>query len=180
MYESNVSLQVVRCSETAKLPTKGTKDAACLDLYLDLEQFVKEHPHIKHSDMYDAEHKTLTLTPVGRACDSEHYDTYFFAPITLPAGFRMAVPEGWEGQIRDRSGMGEEWDVFHGTIDSDYRGQVYVRITPKPNQEGAPMLTHGQRFAQIAIRQVPFVTVEEVPSLPDTKRGEGGFGSTGK
>lgn len=99
----------------------------------------------------------------------------------VPCGFALAVPLGFEGQIRPRSGLAirEGITVVNspGTIDSDYRGEVKVALI---NLGTTPFsIERGMRIAQILIAPVPRVVWEEVPQLPATSRGEGGFGHTG-
>lgn len=102
--------------------------------------------------------------------------------ITLvPTGFAMAVPRGYEAQIRPRSGIAVKHGVSvvnsPGTIDADYRGEVKIALI---NLGKAPyLIRRGDRIAQMVIKKVTqarFVVVEE---LDDTKRGAGGFGHTG-
>lgn len=100
----------------------------------------------------------------------------------LPTGISIAIPPGYEGQVRPRSGLALKHGVTlpnsPGTIDSDYRGEVKVIVA----NIGAEPVTfrHGDRIAQLVIAPVTHVKVEEAPRLPDTPRGEGGFGSTGR
>lgn len=102
--------------------------------------------------------------------------------ITLiPTGFRMAVPVGYEAQIRPRSGLavkhGLSMPNTPGTIDADYRGEVKVPLI----NLGKKMfiITRGMRIAQMILKPVPRVQWQVVDELPDTSRGEGGFGHTG-
>lgn len=99
----------------------------------------------------------------------------------LPTGFCMAIPEGYEGQIRLRSGFALETGLVlpnaPGTIDSDYRGEVKVLVLnagPKP-----VLVTRGQRVAQLVISPVVGCDWSESGELPVSSRGSGGFGSTG-
>lgn len=99
----------------------------------------------------------------------------------VPAGFRMAVPIGYEAQIRPRSGLAVKQGISMpntpGTIDADYRGEVKV---PLINHGSEPFLVQrGMRIAQMIIKPVPRVQLEVVSKLDDTARGEGGFGHTG-
>jgi dUTP pyrophosphatase len=102
--------------------------------------------------------------------------------VKVPLGFAMAVPPGFEAQIRARSGLSSTHGVAPvnapGTIDSDYRGEV---IVPLINHGREPfVVTHGMRIAQMIIAPVVQAAVVEVNELDDTGRGQGGFGSTGK
>ncbi len=102
--------------------------------------------------------------------------------LSVPTGLIIAVPEGYEGQVRARSGraLREGLAVLNapGTIDSDFRGEVRVlliNLGPDPIE-----IARGERIAQMVIAPVCRVTVEEVSSLETTDRGTGGFGSTGR
>ena len=99
----------------------------------------------------------------------------------VPCGFAMALPHGWEAQVRPRSGLASRHGITlinsPGTIDADYRGEVQV---PLVNHGNAPFtIERGTRIAQMVISRVPEVVIEEVNALPDSDRGHGGFGSTG-
>ena len=101
--------------------------------------------------------------------------------VLIPCGFAMAVPLGYEAQIRPRSGLAVKFGITMpnapGTIDSDYRGHVQV---PLINHGRESFIVHrGMRIAQMIIKPVPRVQWDEVADLPDTERGEGGFGHTG-
>ena len=99
----------------------------------------------------------------------------------VPCGFAMAIPPGYEAQVRPRSGMATKYGVTlvnsPGTIDADYRGEVSVALI---NHGRAPfVLERGMRIAQLVVTPVPPVRLEEVDDLDDTSRGTGGFGHTG-
>jgi dUTP pyrophosphatase len=99
----------------------------------------------------------------------------------VPTGFAIALPEGYEGQVRPRSGLAVQHGVTvlnaPGTIDADYRGEMKV---PLINLGDAPFtVTRGMRIAQLVIAPVTGVRLVEVAELDATERGEGGFGSTG-
>ena len=99
----------------------------------------------------------------------------------VPAGFSIAVPIGFEAQLRPRSGLALKNGITllnsPGTIDSDYRGPVGVIIT---NLGHEPFYIHrGDRIAQMVIAKVERADWEVVESLDDTNRGAGGFGSSG-
>lgn len=99
----------------------------------------------------------------------------------VPTGFAMAVPEGYEAQVRPRSGLAAKHGVTAlnspGTIDADYRGHVQILLI---NHGREPLtITRGMRIAQLVIKPVPRVTWVEVAELPATARGAGGFGHTG-
>ena len=99
----------------------------------------------------------------------------------IPTGLRVALPPGHEWQIRPRSGLALKHGIVvpnsPGTIDEDYRGEVQVIIL---NAGTEPFrVERGMRIAQAVLAPVLRAVFEEVPELPDTPRGEGGFGSTG-
>ena len=100
----------------------------------------------------------------------------------IDTGISIAIPNGWEGQIRPRSGLAANKNLSvlntPGTIDSDYRGSIMVLLHNHGNR--AQTIQHGDRIAQILFAPVPEVTWIETNSLSDTDRGEGGFGSTGE
>jgi len=99
----------------------------------------------------------------------------------VPTGIAVEIPQGYEGQVRPRSGLAMRDGITvlntPGTIDSGYRGEVKTIIM---NHGTTPFkITKGMRISQLAIRPVPDVQFIEVDELSDTERGEGGFGSTG-
>lgn len=100
---------------------------------------------------------------------------------SVPTGLRLAIPHGYEGQVRPRSGLALRHGVTTlnapGTIDSDYRGEIRVILM---NSSDEPFtVSPGDRIAQLVI--APVETVRLVPAtLEETERGEGGFGSTGR
>lgn len=99
----------------------------------------------------------------------------------VPTGLTMAIPEGYEGQVRPRSGLAFSQGVTvlnaPGTIDADYRGELKVLLV---NLGDAPVeITRGMRIAQLVITPVTATRLVEVEALDDTVRGAGGFGSTG-
>jgi len=102
----------------------------------------------------------------------------------IRTGLAVAIPEGWEGQIRCRSSLGKKGMIMPnglGTIDSDYRGELMVLATWIG--EGKQFtVAKGERVAQLLFAPVPQVTIQEttIEKLGQTERGVGGFGSTGK
>ena len=99
----------------------------------------------------------------------------------IPTGFAFAIPPGWEGQVRPRSGLALRHGVTvlnaPGTVDADYRGEVAVILW---NQGAAErVVARGDRIAQLLLAPVPSVRWVEVEVLPGTERGAGGFGSSG-
>ena len=111
------------------------------------------------------------------------------APLTLapgerqavPTGIALALPAGWEGQVRPRSGLALKHGITilnsPGTIDADYRGEIRVILA---NLGNAPVtIARGERIAQLVIAPVSRAEWQVVSELPATARGGGGFGSTG-
>jgi dUTP pyrophosphatase len=99
----------------------------------------------------------------------------------VPTGLAIALPVGFEGQVRPRSGLAYRDGVTllnaPGTVDADYRGEVQVLLV---NLGQAPVrVRRGDRIAQLVIAPVTRAAWREVRALPDTVRGAGGFGSTG-
>ncbi len=99
----------------------------------------------------------------------------------VPTGLAMALPEGFEAQVRPRSGLALNYGVTclnaPGTIDADYRGEVQVLLI---NHGGEPfVIRRGDRIAQLVVAPVVQALWEDVERLPLTVRGAGGFGSTG-
>ncbi len=100
----------------------------------------------------------------------------------VPCGFCMALPNGWEAQVRPRSGLAVRYGVTvlnaPGTIDADYRGEVMV---PLINLGDAPfVIERGERIAQLVVAPTHHVEWVQVTDLDETQRGCGGFGSTGR
>lgn len=116
-------------------------------------------------DVVSAE--TVTIAPGGRQA--------------VPTGFACAIPEGYEIQVRPRSGLAFKHGITvpntPGTIDSDYRGEVKVLLINHGDSDFA--IARGDRIAQLVIAPVTRARFTEVADLDDTARGSGGFGSTG-
>ncbi|NLY67373.1 MAG: dUTP diphosphatase [Tissierellia bacterium] len=101
--------------------------------------------------------------------------------VLIPTGLYISVPEGYEAQIRARSGMALKHGITLangiGTIDSDYRGEVGVILVNLSNEEY--VINKGDRIAQLVIAKYEKIEFEEVDFLDETERGSGGFGHTG-
>ena len=99
----------------------------------------------------------------------------------VPTGFAMAIPPGFEAQIRPRSGLALKHGIglvnAPGTVDSDYRGEIKIILINLGREDFE--ISRGMRIAQMIIAPVLQVAIEPVESLDDTARGAGGFGSTG-
>ena len=100
----------------------------------------------------------------------------------IPTGLQVAIPEELEIQIRPRSGLAAKESIgvlnSPGTIDSDYRGELKIILFNHGNKDF--IINNGDRIAQMVLVPILKMEFEEVDSLPDTIRGQGGFGSTGK
>src|SRR5262245_11105231 len=119
-------------------------------------------------DLASAAEGPIALVPGGRAA--------------VPTGLAFEIPPGFEGQVRPRSGLARKFGIglpnAPGTIDSDYRGEVQVLLA---NLGAEPYVVNpGDRVAQLVIAPVVTAELEEVPSLADSQRGDGGFGHTGR
>ena len=99
----------------------------------------------------------------------------------IPTGFSLSIPEGYEVQIRPRSGLAAKKNITvlntPGTIDSDYRGEIKVILINLGKEKF--IIENGERIAQMVVCPVIQANLEEVKELSDTHRGSGGFGSTG-
>lgn len=118
-------------------------------------------------DLRAAIQTELTITPGGRAL--------------VPTGIAVAIPPGYEGQVRMRSGLAHDKGLAllnaPGTVDSDYRGELRIIIA---NLGSEPATIHrGDRIAQLVFAPVARARFERVSELPPTARNTGGFGSTG-
>ena len=106
------------------------------------------------------------------------------ASVMISTGWAVAIPEGWEGQLRCRSSLGKKGMIMPnglGTIDADYRGELKVLATWIGEGDSFTVKA-GERVAQLLFAPVPLVTLVEttMEGLDTTERGKGGFGSSGK
>lgn len=119
-------------------------------------------------DLYAALEKPAHIGPLER--------------VMIPTGIRIALIPGLEAQVRPRSGLAAKKGLTvlnsPGTIDSDYRGEVRVILVNLSNE--SVELKPGERIAQMVVAKYERVEWQEVDKLNETKRGEGGFGSTGQ
>lgn len=140
----------------------------------------KKLPHAKDLPLPEYESKSAAGMDIRAALET---------PVTLkpgertliPTGLQMSIPDGFEAQIRPRSGLAIRNGITMlnspGTIDADYRGEVKVIAINHGNEDFT--VEHGDRLAQMVIAPVTQFPVKEVNDLSSTDRGEGGFGSTG-
>jgi dUTP pyrophosphatase len=124
------------------------------------------HPGDAGADVHAA--RDVTLAPGERAL--------------VPTGIAVAVPEGWVVLVHPRSGLAARHGIgmvnAPGTVDSGYRGELQVLLINHDPSESVT-LRRGERIAQLVVQQVATAEIREVEALPESVRGEGGFGSTG-
>lgn len=119
-------------------------------------------------DLHAALHAPMELAPGERRL--------------IPTGLAFAIPDGYEGQIRPRSGLGHRHGLSivntPGTLDCDFRGEVGI-VLINLGQEPVK-IAPGERIAQLVVSPVVRAELELVQDLPETERGQGGYGSTGR
>jgi len=124
-------------------------------------------PHSSGLDLRAAIDRPIRVKPLER--------------VLIPTGLILEIPEGYEGQVRPRSGLALKKGLTvlnaPGTIDADYRGEVKVILINLGSEE--VVIEPGERIAQLVIAPVQRVEVVEVQEVTLTERGDGGFGSTG-
>ena len=156
-----IDVKVKRLSDTAILPTYGSDKAACIDLYADLgyREDWEDWPNTP---------KTVVIYP---------NDT-----VKIGTGFSFQPPEGYCGLIFARSGMATKYGLAPvnkvGVCDEDYTGEYIVALHNSSNF--IQYIEHGERIAQLMFIPYEQANLIEVNELDETKRGDGGFGSTGK
>ena len=136
-------------------------------LHEDAKHPVYQTEHAAGMDLEEFIREPLTLKPHERAI--------------IPTGIAIALPHGYEAQIRARSGMAAKFGVVPangiGTIDADYRGEIGVVLLNTSNEDF--IIEPGMRIAQMVIARYETVEWDEVEELDETTRGVGGYGSTG-
>lgn len=162
-----MKVQVIKTT-TNELPSYGSIEAAGCDLRADLysikDKFLFNTEIVRNEDNTV---KGLLIQPGGRAL--------------IPTGIQMALPAGYEAQVRPRSGLALKYGITvlntPGTIDADYRGDVGVILM---NHGTEPFVVEqGDRIAQLVINEIIQGVFVEVDVLTETERGAGGFGHTG-
>ncbi len=118
-------------------------------------------------DLHANNSKPIVLKPLER--------------VLIPTGLFMAIPKGYEGQIRGRSGLALKHGITLangvGTIDSDFRGEIKIILINLGQEDFT--INKGDRIAQFVLSKYENIEFEEVETLDSTERGEGGFGHTG-
>jgi dUTP pyrophosphatase len=162
--EGKVKIKFEKLFESVELPEYKSKGAAGFDLraYIDAGDELKT---------------MMGITNNGRNSITLHYGDQ----VIIRTGLKIAIPEGYELQIRPRSGLAAKNGITltnsPGTIDSDYRGEVMIIVL---NTSREPfVIQHGDRICQAVVNKVEQALFEEVESVDETERGEGGLGSTG-
>jgi dUTP pyrophosphatase len=149
-----VSVQITRLPGTKDLPLPAYKTSGAAGMDLCAAIPAEE---------------TVTLAPGARAA--------------IPTGLKIALPDGYEAQVRPRSGLAKNHGITlvnsPGTIDSDFRGEISVLMINTDTMEPFPV-RRGDRIAQLVIAPVVRVEWDETTVLDETERGAGGFGSTGR
>lgn len=150
---NTVTVKFIRTSPDAKQPTFAKDGDACADVY---------------------------AIP-NKAEDGGSWTIYPGEIKLIDTGLKVEIPNGWEIQVRPRSGLSSKGITVvnsPGTVDAGYRGEIKIILT---NLGQKPfVIGPGERVAQFAVRPVPTVSFEEVEQLSDSARGTGGFGSTGR
>lgn len=154
-----MTFKVKRLSATAKLPVRSSQEAAGYDLTACL---LDEQNQDRTEISSDGQ---ITLLPGERAL--------------IPTGLAFTTPEGTYGRIGPRSGLAYKHglDTLAGIVDRDYTseaGVILINLGQEPFT-----VEHGMRIAQLVLEKIETPDVEEVDTLDDTQRGQGGFGSTG-
>lgn len=163
-------MQIVQTLKTQKINGQtenlkyGSDGAACFDFPSNVEA---------HWMPVIAEHWVGT----------EKYSTVLAYEAVIPTGYKFEIPKGYRMDIYPRSGWGFKYNIQlangTGKIDSDYRGEVQVKLIAFSNKDDLPQITKGTRIAQAELNVVESVKFSYVDSLDETERGENGFGSTG-
>ncbi len=171
-----------RTEREGRAPEYGTETAAGCDIFA-TEDIVLYPPTVVGVKEVPSEEG---LPPVPPFVDTHLFDPEAIRhevrhhPVVVSTGLFVAMPPGVEMHIRERSGLGFKYDIlpFTGTIDSDYRGEIKVKIW---NDGSSPYkITKGDRIAQAVFTKVLQAVFEEVEQLPPSGRMDGGIGHTGK
>jgi dUTP pyrophosphatase len=156
----------VETSLGATIPLYATSGSVGCDLCANIKNTTKEQ--FKGEGFRVIAQNKVVLSPGGR--------------IAIPTGLKLEIPEGYELQIRGRSGLAVKNGIGIvngiGTIDSDYRGEIHV-ILINLDQICEFTISHGDRIAQGVLNKINIIEFEEVDLVNETERGNNGFGSTG-
>ena len=163
-----MKIKAKRLTDTAILPTYGSKCAACADLYADLSPHcIDLNPDVEirnESGDDDAPFQRVGIAP--------------HSTVKIPTGWAFQPPEGYMLQILQRSGLASKGIIcVGGIVDNDYVGEVVVIMLNTTDE--TVIINNCDRIAQMALRKYDQADFELVDELDETERGEGGFGSTG-
>lgn len=149
-----------------------------------IELKVKKLEHFDN-DLPLPQYETAGAAGADLRASLPNKETMTIAPgkrVLVPTGLSYEIPEGYEVQVRPRSGMSLKTNLLivnsPGTIDCDYRGEIKIIIGNFGDDDA--FIEHGDRIAQMVIAPVTQATLVETSTLSETERGAGGFGSTGK
>ena len=166
-----MKIKAKRLSDTAKLPTYGSKKAACADIYCDLrvDKCIELNP--------DADFKHMEV-------NTDCFQQLYIAPhetVKIPTGWAFQPPEGYAGFIYARSGISTKNGLRPAhcvpVLDEDYRGEYIVPV--HNDTDDYQFINNGDRIAQLEFRPYEQAAFELVDKLDETERGASGFGSTG-
>lgn len=158
-----IKVEIINGSQN-ELPKYETEGAAGMDVRAELS-LINEKTILK--DAYLNDEGNLVIKPLGRA--------------QIPTGLKVAIPNGYEIQVRSRSGLAIKKGLIIansvGCVDSDFRGGICVLVLNCSNED--IIIPKGERIAQFILSSVEQISWKSVEVLSETKRGEGGFGHTG-
>jgi dUTP pyrophosphatase len=163
---SKIKVQFKKLYKDTQLPTQAYEGDAGVDLYAYVENKINNNTEIDLESLLQTGKTSLLLLPFSR--------------LIVGCGFAMALPKGYEAQIRPRSGNAAKKGLTilntPGTIDFGYRGPIKVILYNASHE--AVTICHGDKIAQMVIQKIPEIEFEEVKDLPETERGQRGFGSS--
>lgn len=158
-----IKVEIINGSQN-ELPKYETEGAAGMDVRAELS-LINEKTILK--DAYLNDEGNLVIKPLGRA--------------QIPTGLKVAIPNGYEIQVRSRSGLAIKKGLIIansvGCVDSDFRGVICVLVLNCSNED--IIIPKGERIAQLILSPIEQISWKSVEVLSETERGEGGFGHTG-
>lgn len=167
MNRDKITIKFKKLHPDAVIPKFQTDGASGFDLHAVIDETIPitEEPN----------NECISSLRIGRGASISPNK-----PSLISTGLSVAIPKGYEMQIRSRSGLAAKQGMWvlnsPGTIDSDYRGEIKVILM---TVDSSKLIKHGDRIAQGVIVPVPEVEIVEVNDLDETARGDGGFGHTG-
>ena len=163
----NITVKITKMFDDVQIPQYATEGSVGLDLHAYLPN--------KEPITLGTSFENITFDNDGVKVDQKVVNL-------IPTGLKICLPNGYEAQIRPRSGLAVKNGITvanaPGTIDTDYRGEIKVALINLSKRDF--IVEHGMRIAQMVISPVKQAELVLVDSLEDTDRGEGGFGSTGQ